>query len=746
MASGSKRILFGYGICGASAVAAQFSLIRTVLVTQGGSELAVCIVITLWLLFAGIGSFTASWATERARKVGGFTRLYFLFGFLIPAGIFWAGSVRTFIFGYEFTLDFGRSTLLALLSCFPISFTSGFLFVWAVKSVGSSLTNAPIRLYLAEALGSLLGGIVLSFVFAELFTTIQIALITGAILFLSGFLFLSSFKEIPVLKWFFIVFFTGSVLFAFVPGLSRRLDVSLLKLRFQNEKILFFADSRYQNFAVTQMENNTYFYQNGVLSYFSQGGQREEEIVHIPLLQVDSPQHILMIGGWAFIAKEILKHPVESLDIAVEDEKIHRHGFEFIPHDQRTFLADERVTILYGDPFRIVQSLNKRYSAVFIEVGSPETLLTSRYYTEGFFNILKRILVKKGIVVFTAPTSPNYLTDALLYLNSSIYRTVKKVFGEVTVIPGEYAENIFITGVSEHGEDLEPAALSTVLKNRGLHTKWVTAQSLVTILDRWRIKQLNQQLREFQESEVNTRENPIVLFYALENRQMRAAGGVSFRFLTGFTLLHFLIILCIVWVVIVLMEIKLKRQLPIITFVFSAGFSGMVIELSILFSFQVLYGYIYEFVGLFIGIFMGGLSIGALVSMSIRNKERVLTIVYIVFIGIIFAYHYIMNVHAEAMKGMLAGFLPTVMLYTGFSTALAFGTVLSLYTAKSSGTGKPGVIYGADLVGGSVGGIFASILFLPIVGITGSIFYVIVLLAFSLLLFLSRSLIEKLSK
>lgn len=34
------------------------------------------------------------------------------------------------------------------------------------------------------------------------------------------------------------------------------------------------------------------------------------------------PRHILLIGvGWTFMAGEILKPPVVSLDIAVEDEK-----------------------------------------------------------------------------------------------------------------------------------------------------------------------------------------------------------------------------------------------------------------------------------------------------------------------------------------------------------------------------------------------------------------------------------------
>jgi len=831
-------------------VSAQFSLIRTVLVHASGNELSLCMLITFWLLFGGAGSLTAAALFKNGIKVKDpFPVLYLLFGILLTAGIFWAGTVRRVMFGYSFSLDFSRILVLTALCAFPVSFPAGMLFVTAVSTFQKYTEKAyqtatPVFLYLVEALGSFAGGITLSFILAGRLPTLSIATATSGLVFLSGALLFCSSRKCfiknnsmpkptsgskPLVTTLFLVFFAASSLFTAVPGLSSLLNRLFLQVRFPGEGIVFYADSRYQNFVVTKRKQNTYFYQNGSLSYFSQGGEREQEIVHIPMLQQKNPGDVLLIGnGWGFFSGEILKHPVISLDIAIEDKKVHHLGSAFISAQQKG-LTDKRVTVYYGDPFRIPGETKKIYSSVFIDPGPPDSLLASRYYTAGFLKSIKNHLRDDGIVVFTLPNSPNYLTDALLYVNASIYRTVQTVFADVVVIPGEYAQNIYIAGDDLSMLTNDAGRLTSVLRQRGIRATWISASSLITVLDRMRIEKMNDQIAGARLRAINTAERPIALFYSLENRQMKSAGRMSLRFLTKFKFYHFLIAIIPVALIILLAsgprstgtgmqhEARRTRGSTLLFFAACAGFSGMAVELSVLFSFQVIFGYIYGFIGVFTGIFMGGLAGGALLSVRIRKKERALYTATLLFIVMIAVYVFITRNTGGLMNfggvHLVTGSNTDFSVYTvfiitmlagGLSTGFSFGTVLYLYTgpgtlppaffrstpgegpkflsgeftglSKSPITGsvkkhsgapsdtlsgdtenslfkggnsavnkgsysgpvdsipskRPGFVYAADLFGGSFGGLFASILFLPIVGITGTALYSAVLLAASL--------------
>lgn len=122
------------------------------------------------------------------------------------------------------------------------------------------------------------------------------------------------------------------------------------------------------------------------------------------------------------------------------------------------------------------------------------------------------------------------------------------------MIHGEYAENIFIAGGQKSFFKLDPESLAVSLKGRGIQTKWINESSMKTVHNGMRIDHLNRQLERFPDISISTRERPIALFYALENRQIKAAGGLCFNFLTHFSISHFVIILVIGAVIISLEE------------------------------------------------------------------------------------------------------------------------------------------------------------------------------------------------
>jgi spermidine synthase len=726
-----------FGVCGAVSVAAQFALARVTLVSLSGNELGTGLFLSFWLLFGGSGSFLLSHAARRHRwSPTAFPMLLLILGLLIPAGCYWIVIARRLLFGPSFSLSMPQTVALASCAAFPVSFVVGGLFGVAIYTAGMG-PRIPRALYLADAMGSFAGGLLASFLLAPLLPTLRLALAASAVVLLAGAIVAIRLELglMPAGVCFAACLIAGT-LFT-VPGIYARLDAALARQRFPDGEIVVRVDSRYQSFAVVRSHESLSFYQDGVLTFFSQAGEREEEIAHLSLLSRHRPGKVLLIGGgWPFLAREILKHPVESLDLIVEDQKVHEAGMKALPIEQRSFMADPRLRIRYGDLAAILRQTGERYGAAFIDVGMPDTLFAVRFFSRQFLMRLRGLLDDGGIVVLAAPSVQSYLSRALLSFNASLLATLKDAFGAAVVIPSEYAGNVFIAGADIRPEQFQPSRLAAVLDERKIGTRWVNRYSLATILDSQKMTELNERIGGTA-GILNTLENPVLLLFSIEYREELSAGLLSLSFLRGFRLWHVAAgFLALVFALSAIQRF-VRRDCILPGCAAAIGFSGMVAELALLCTFQLVAGNLYEAIAGLVGFFMAGLALGSVTALAVAKRagwiigERWHFTAFLLGLGA-------STLSAVVVPRILAG--PSMIFGAGIGLAIILAGLGSGLSVSLLLEARSGLIYGADLVGGALGGALASVLFLPVVGITRSLWLPVLGYGGGLLLLCGRKL------
>jgi spermidine synthase len=185
----------------------------------------------------------------------------------------------------------------------------------------------------------------------------------------------------------------------------------------------------------------------------------------------------------------------------------------------------------------------------------------------------------------------------------------------------------------------------------------------------------------------------------------------------------------------------------------TTGFAGMALELILIFAFQNIYGYIYQKAGLIVAVFMIGLAAGGYSSHTIvRSQEKnspnidsrsLLRLRESSFLSYLFYVEITIVIFAGLLPFCIRLFsssyffhTPTVveilfMLLVGIAgilTGFEFPLASAVYLHSQGKLGKTaGMIDSADHIGAFCGSILVGILFVPLLGITTSCYFVSVL-------------------
>jgi predicted membrane-bound spermidine synthase len=724
--SGNRTVAVAFGVCSAVSVTAQFSLARITLTTLSGNEFGAGLFLGFWLLFGGAGCVLLP-AINRAprRPAAAFSLLLLLLGILLPASCFAIVLARRLLFGLALSLPLASTLGLAALAAFPVSLAVGALFSAAVQAAPDGQRAAPV-LYLADATGSFAGGLLASFILAPLLPTIAIALLAAAIVLLTGAVVALRLRAGLVRAGACAAVGIAAAAIVAMPASRNAAVDALARARFPSGEVVASVDSRYQSFTAVRQRESLSFYQDGVLTFFSQAGEREEEMAHLALLSLPMPSSVLVVGnGWPFLTREILKHPIASLEVIVEDEVVHRTGMGILPAELTSFQSDPRLRIYYGDPRQILRDDTRKYRAVFLDGGAPETLLSVRPYTREFLQWLAGLLEEDGIVVLAAPSVESRLSPALLSLNASFVATLLAVFPAVVVIPGDYAGNVIIAGRGIGPSGFEPKRLADVLESRGIAARWIDRHSLTTILDPGRMAAIKAQLGSAAGA-LNTLENPALLLSSLEYREEMSGGRLALTFLRGFRLWHAAAGILALALALVIAGWLLRRDTMMPGCAAAAGFSGMVAELSLLGAFQLVSGSLYAGMAWLVGLFMAGMAGGSAAAPALVRRvekmkaDRMLAAALLFGLIAAGAVATLSPLLMGSPRGILLPFLSAAMALSGFSSGACMALLLGRRQASRA---APVAVYAADLLGGAVGGACAGVLLLPVIGSSRSLWF-----------------------
>jgi spermidine synthase len=159
--------------------------------------------------------------------------------------------------------------------------------------------------------------------------------------------------------------------------------------------------------------------------------------------------------------------------------------------------------------------------------------------------------------------------------------------------------------------------------------------------------------------------------------------------------------------------------------VFAVGFLGISLELMIIYSYQILTGYVYQQIGFLIALFMLGLPLGAQMAKGITQrfspsgKGRISSLT---------AASCGLGVMALIIPGLLSTSLPGPITRTfvylmaigaGFFVGAVFALALGIYRQNRL-VRAAGMVDAADHLGAAVGAFFTGALLVPVLGLSAT--------------------------
>ncbi len=721
---------------GLTSVTAQILLMRELVVVFYGNELSLGIMLGSWLFWVGIGSLAAGKLLPRLAVFGktntlallqaglGILCVITLLGVRLLPALLQRGTAGEIV-GY---LPIAVSSFLLLA---PVCLLAGFLFAAFCHSWDDGGAASITSVYLFEGLGAATGGILFSFLLVRYFEPVHVALLL-LIINLAAAASLLALRRAPALL-------TGAfsvlalALAALAPlKLGPQLTQQSLRWLWRGLHIVDSRDSAYGNVAFIEDGEQKSLYENGLLMFSYPDRLAAEESVHFALLSHPVPKRVLLIGGGAGGSLgEVLKHPVEHVDYLELDPLIITMVRAHFPAEARKALSDARVSVHNIDGRLFLSQTSRRYDVILIDLPDPYTAQLNRFYTLEFFRLCKQRLAVGGILSFRISSSEDYFSPELRQFLGCINTTLRAVFPDVAVVPGD--TNIFLASSSPRQLTVDADWFIERLAQRGIKDKllFIREYYLPFRLSQERLQTLSAAL-SVTGAEVNTDLTPVCFYYdaVLWSKQFK---DYSSRILSTLSRISpgavFAGVGFLVAIGVLFAAFSPRKWGPrsLLFAVGATGFTQITVEVVALLGFQVMQGYVYQKIALIVAACMLGLSLGSAIMGRKLASSGATPLMLLVIQALVFLCPLLLLAALLLMSGGKNEFLnasqadvifPLMALLTGIVGGMQFPLANALWLQEMPGVARAaGLTYGTDLFGSCLGALFVTTILIPLYGV-----------------------------
>lgn len=740
-----KVVILGLILVGFTSMVVQVVLMRELLIVFYGNELSLGITLAGWLFWGGIGSFVIGPLLGRKirRKLLFFTGGELLLSIFIPVSLIVVRFIPD-ILSVASGEIIGTIPMLvsSFLSVCLVTFTSGALFVLGCEIYREREVEKAVPIgyvYVLEALGATLGGVVASFLLIRFLPALMIMFLLSLLNVIVAFLLQWKRERLIIVS--------SSILFLLfiISSLNvQKLRLFTLEKQWRNYRFIESRNSIYQNIVVVERNNSISFFTNGLIAFTVPDTATVEEKAHLPMLEHPSPEEILILeGGMSGILDEILKHSVSRIDYVEIDPVMIEMGKEYLDFDD---LKGQNVNIINMDGRFFVKKTKLSYDVAIINLPEPHTAQTNRFYTVEFYRELKKILNPDGIICFSIYSNPNYMSEEAKNLYISLKKTLESVFEDVLITPG--GTNYFLASNSKGVLTDDWNVLLERLQKRGINARYMREYYLFADFSDERFEYFENRFQTENDVMLNSDFRPISYYYDMVfwSTYFSRLDYLTRKLLKSVNQTRtWIFLLCIS--IVLLLPLFWRRKnysygvlVPICT----TGFAEMTFQVVTLLSFQILYGYVFYKLTLILSSYMLGLIIGGVwvTRLIERGKGTVKTyfltqisiVIYPLVLPLLFFLFSRVSNDAVNFIGsdVLFPLLPVIPgLIGGFQFPLA--NKLFVRERETKGT-SAGITYGLDLGGACVGAFLVSIFLIPIIGIYNTCFQVSILNFVSLIL------------
>lgn len=682
----------------------QTILLRELMVEVNGNEIIFSIFLSLWLLMVAFGSLLHKWLSFSSKTELKVEILLSILIILVPIQFL---SIR--ILTEKLSLISGllinipNLILLAFIILTPGCLLIGYLFPLNCKLISDK--NRPVHLvYILECIGIIIGGsIFIALIF--FITNFTILIITCIISFILLILYSQKLWKIILL-----VFFTILLIF------SKDIFLKNYSSRYMPNKLISSEDSRYGRFDISKGEEQKNYFWNGVLFANSSNEKYAQEMTNFVLLQNNNPKSVLLIGGLlnGFVKEFLQDESINNLDYLELDKNIIRESKTFRKNISKVNFISKSDAVGY------LKKNQKKYDIIFIDFPDPASLFLNRFYTLQFFKLLKNHLhSKNSVTAITVSNSENYLLPELAELNRIIYNTFSNVFKNTIVIPAE--KNIFIGSDGNYISNNTETLISR-MNNKKQNWNWFNETLIFDTCNELRLQNFSRIL--VNNRKINTNLKPFAYISTIQYwaKHLDLDLKKNVNFIRNNKLLAF----SILFISIIFLSILFNRKSNYHFFmslthninIVSISLCAFVIQIILLYTFQIQFGYVYLVIAFFTLSFMVGLSAGFLLEKYIKIELSILFIINLVSIVAIFS--------------MISLLLSAVIFFIlNVFISSQEGAILAKNLSKKYNYDQKNIaekFYFLDTIGATVGGLVFGVVFLPIYGIKISLIFMMIII------------------
>jgi spermidine synthase len=424
-------------------------------------------------------------------------------------------------------------------------------------------------------------------------------------------------------------------------------------------------------------------------------------------------------------------------------------------------LLDPRVTHVIADGVRYVQRATGLFDVILVNAPEPSTSGANRFYTIEFYESLKRILSRGGVVVTSVTASVRLQAEAQA-AGGAVYQALNRVFPVVKATADTESrlfagsEAVLADGTSRITFDRQ--TLYDRSRGAGIETTYFRPEWFLGSdeIDPIKTDFVEQRFREAEVAE-NRVTRPAACLASLRLWSKFSGSGLE-RMLAAVKRVrpaHVAAGLLAAGSLLLVIGALLRRHgnerargawvrgLSGVVLA-SIGFFSMSMEVLLVLVFQGLYGYIYTRMGVIVAAFMLGLVVGApsgraLCRRGARWSWGGLFIILVALLLVAFAVPRIMLLAYRWMGrpvlgvGLEASFYLMVA-WLGFLTGAAFPPANMIFTNAGGSLGTASAVTDAsDHLGAALGALLIGVVLLPVLGVAGACRLLAVLMVAALL-------------
>ncbi len=685
----SQRITLVLFVLGFSAILVQILVLREFLNVFQGNELIIGLIMAVWMLQTALGAWLERRVSILRTSLEIVHILFLTLPLLAVLALVLMYALNVLMFPPGVSKGLLPAFLFANIILIPFCVGSGALFSAFSHRLSSAKNGAGMNTaYGWESAGSALAGILSGTLLLQLTNSFSLLGWDVMVHVFSGLLAFSSGIHPPRRLIFRLFILLTGLFLCFNPP-----DLFLRSKLYAGQDIILSRNTPFGNITVTNTGGQINYFENGSFLFSSANLALQEEMVHFVMVQCSHSHNVLVVsGGMSGMQEQLAKYStLENVDYVEINPWLINAEQQYSPTPLRSWFHVSTM-----DARTWIRKVTGKYDAIILNLPDPYTAQINRYFTLEFFRDISLKLHRNGYMITSLESSGHYISEDARRLYQSLYSTLKNVFVNVEVLPGE--RNCFIAGNSPVHTDIVRRVDSLGIRNDYVSSAY---------LDDRLLKTYNSQIMSVivtTGNRVNRDTHPIA--YLLQINFWLSSFGESR------------------WMIILFLFIALfltfRKLNPISAAVLTGGFSGASAEFLVIMIFQTMYGLVYQMIGVIVAFYMAGLAAGALLynQKVIRAPRLAYACVqcglFLCLSILPWVYHFL-----AAHPGIENWLGQMVLLISVFAIAMLAGSEFNLANRLWLETkrGSAIVLYATDLAGSATGLLLTSLWIFPMLGL-----------------------------